>query len=155
MSVHEIDNLIVHGIRPDSASTDRPSRAVLQVIPHQLTPDSAKRFVNGRDLGEDIGAVSILLHHFLKTANLPLDAAQTVQVSRFHFRIDTDRFSAPHSRGHLISSGQARRARRSRKLFVTTLTELRAIAALAMIGLSINPVTGYSAPAAIGIPITL
>jgi hypothetical protein len=155
MSVHEIDNLIVHAVRPQSAGPDRPRRAVLEVVPHQLAADAAKGFVNRGDLREDVGAVSIFLHHFLKTANLPLDAAQAVQVSRFHFRIDTDRFGALHIRAHLISSGQARRARRSRKLFVTTLTELKAIAALAMIGLSINPVTGYRTPAAIGIPITL
>ena len=155
MSVHEIHNLIVHGIRFDSASPDRPRRTVLQVVPHQLAAHAAERFVNRGDLGEDVGAVSILLHHFLKTANLPLDAAQTIQVSRLDFRIDADCFGALRSRAHLISSGQARRARRSRKLFVTTLTELRAIAALAMIGLSISPVTGYSTPAAIGIPITL
>jgi hypothetical protein len=41
------------------------------------------------------------------------------------------------------------------RLFVTTLTELRAIAAPAIIGLSINPVSGYSTPAATGMPITL
>jgi hypothetical protein len=155
MSVHEIDNLIVHGISLDPAGAYCPRSAVFQVVPHQLAANAAECFVNGGDLGEDVRAVSILLHHFLKTADLPLDAAQTVQVSRFRFGIDTDRFSAFDSRGHLISSGQARRARRSRKLFVTTLTELKAIAALAMIGLSINPVTGYSTPAAIGIPITL
>jgi hypothetical protein len=37
---------------------------------------------------------------------------------------------------------QESRTERSRKLFVTTLIELSAIAALAMIGLSIKPVTG-------------
>ena len=36
-----------------------------------------------------------------------------------------------------------------------TLTELNAIAALARIGLSRMPKTGYSAPAATGMPITL
>ena len=50
---------------------------------------------------------------------------------------------APHLRLHLSSSlSQGRRTLRSRRLFVTTLTELSAIAALAMIGLSIRPVTG-------------
>jgi len=179
VSVHEIHNLIVHGIRPGSASADRPGRAVLQVVPHQLTADSAERFVDRGDLGQNVGAVSVLFDHLLKTAQLTLDAAQALQVSRLTFRIDSDgfphrrrcvsngasafgspfcrlyRFAALGSRRHLISSGQARRARRSRKLFVTTLTELIAIAALAMIGLSIRPVTGNSTPAAMGIPITL
>jgi hypothetical protein len=47
------------------------------------------------------------------------------------------------------------RAPRSRSEFVTTLTELNAIAALARMGLSNSPSAGYSAPAATGMPITL
>ena len=40
----------------------------------------------------------------------------------------------------------------SSKEFVTTLTELNAMAAPAMIGLSSHPVNGYNTPAAIGMP---
>lgn len=43
----------------------------------------------------------------------------------------------------------------SRRLFVTTDTELKAMAAAANIGFSRKPVKGYSTPAAIGIPVTL
>lgn len=43
----------------------------------------------------------------------------------------------------------------NRRLFVTTDTELSAIAAPAIIGLSKNPLIGYSAPAATGIAMTL
>ena len=42
-----------------------------------------------------------------------------------------------------------------RRLFVTTDTELRAIAAPAIIGLSRKPLTGYNKPAASGMPIRL
>ena len=42
-----------------------------------------------------------------------------------------------------------------RKLFVTTETELNAIAAAAIIGFKRKPVKGYNTPAAKGIPITL
>ena len=44
------------------------------------------------------------------------------------------------------------RAARSRRLFVTTLTELNAIAALARMGLSRMPNAGYSTPAGTGPP---
>lgn len=44
---------------------------------------------------------------------------------------------------------------RIRRLFDTTDTELSAMAALATIGLSIKPVNGNNAPAAIGMPTTL
>jgi len=50
---------------------------------------------------------------------------------------------------------QERRAVRNRSAFVTTLTELRAIAALARLGVSCHPVHGASTPAAIGMPTTL
>lgn len=46
-------------------------------------------------------------------------------------------------------------ARLRRRLFMTTLTELNAMAALASTGLNIRPVNGYNAPAATGMPITL
>ena len=42
-----------------------------------------------------------------------------------------------------------------RKLLLTTLTLLNAIAAPAIIGFKRNPVKGYKTPAAIGIPIIL
>lgn len=44
---------------------------------------------------------------------------------------------------------------RSRKAFVMTDTELKVIAALAIIGLRSTPKNGYSTPAAIGTPSTL
>ena len=43
----------------------------------------------------------------------------------------------------------------NRKLLLTTETELSAIAAPAIMGLSKNPFTGYKIPAAKGIPIAL
>ena len=43
----------------------------------------------------------------------------------------------------------------NRRLFVTTLTELKAMAAPAIIGFSKKPFTGYRIPAATGIPMRL
>jgi hypothetical protein len=44
---------------------------------------------------------------------------------------------------------------RNRNAFAITDTELKLIAALAIIGLNSHPKTGYSTPAAIGIPSAL
>jgi hypothetical protein len=66
-----------------------------------------------------------------------------------------DEVSAPLSFSFRSKHGHISLARRSRKLFATTLTELKAMAALARMGLSSNPKTGKSAPAATGIPMTL
>ena len=45
--------------------------------------------------------------------------------------------------------------RRKRRAFIITETELKVIAALAIIGLKSSPKTGYKTPAAIGTPTTL
>ena len=64
-------------------------------------------------------------------------------------------YLATISPSRLNSTIQLIRAVRSRKLFITTLMELNAIAALARTGFSMRPMTGYKAPAAIGMPSTL
>jgi hypothetical protein len=51
------------------------------MVSHQLATDGTKRFLDRRHLGEDVGAVAVLIHHFLQPANLPLDAAKSLQVS--------------------------------------------------------------------------
>jgi hypothetical protein len=93
MSVHEIDNLIVHMIRFLTARPYRPRRAVLEMVSHQLAADPAKRFLDRGYLREDVGAVPVLDNHLLKTPNLSLDTAKAFQVSGFHFRIYADCFS--------------------------------------------------------------
>ena len=68
---------------------------------------------------------------------------------------DASRTAQPHSAPLVVATFEClvlvgisfphsydRRTLRRRRLFVTTLTELSAIAALAMIGLSVKPVTG-------------
>ena len=59
------------------------------------------------------------------------------------------------SPSRLKSRLQLIRAVRSRKLFITTLMELNAIAALARTGFNMTPMTAYKAPAATGMPRTL
>ena len=63
---------------------------MLQVIAQQLPPDPAQRFLDRRDLRDDVGAVAILLHHFLQAADLSLDAAQPLHVRVLDRRIDGD-----------------------------------------------------------------
>jgi hypothetical protein len=101
---------------------------VLQVIAEQLPADAAQRLLHRRDLRDDIGAVAILFHHFLQAAYLAFDTPQAPQVRDLEVRIDGNGF-------HIL-------APLNRKLLVTTLTELKAIAALARIGLSRMPNQG-------------
>jgi hypothetical protein len=75
------------------------------MVSHQLTPDSAQRFLNGRDLGKDVGAVPVLVDHALEAANLPFYAAQSLHISGFCLRVDGYRF--PGSRRSVADGAAA------------------------------------------------
>src|SRR5690606_11794681 len=177
--VHQIDQLVVHRLRLLVPRADRCRCAVLQVVAHQLAAHAAQRLVHRRDLRHDVRAVAVLLHHALEPADLPLDAAQPLQIAVLDARVHRDgapaalvsargvsRAAAAHGdrrarvvvRVHVLFHHAllgCSRARRSRRLLPTTLTELNAIAALASTGLSSTPNAGYSTPAATGMPMTL
>src|SRR5690606_28553258 len=179
--VHEIDQLVVHRLRLLRTRADRGRGAVLQVVAHELTAHTAQSLVDRCDLHHDVRAVAVLLHHPLESADLPIDPAQALQVALLDLRVHRDRSPAAvfaarrgsraaaaaahgdrpsrivvrvHALVHHILLGCSR-ARCSRRLLLTTLTELNAIAALASTGLSSTPKAGYSTPAATGMPITL
>jgi hypothetical protein len=48
------------------------------VIPQNFFLNAAERGAHGRDLGDDIDTVAVLIHHFGQAANLALDAAETL-----------------------------------------------------------------------------
>src|SRR5512138_3578950 len=134
------------------------------MVAHQLAPHASQRFVDRRDLRHHVRAIPVVLDHLLQPTHLPFDSAQTLEVARLDAGIDRDRFARAPPR--CVGANLARAVRhhvrvlhgfhrRSRRLLLTTLTELRAIAALATTGLSSRPNFGYSTPAAIGMPMTL
>src|SRR5271168_3826665 len=171
--VDHLQQLVVHGFSLfGGTGTNRMSGAVSEMIAHQGTSDRSDRLLSRRDLRENIGAVAVLFHHALQAADLAFDSSQPAQVRSLDRGIDADRFTSGQVpvmraevflgrtafqsvllRGHIFP--YASFSLRNRRLLVTTLNELSAMAALAITGLSINPKTGYSAPAASGIPITL
>ena len=77
----------------------------------------------------DLHAHVQVFDHLLQPAHLTLDPPQPLEVRRFEFRL--------HGLGVFHSVAPL-----NRRLFDTTLTELKAMAALAMIGLSRMPATG-------------
>ena len=126
--------------------------------------------MNGRNLCQNVRAVAIVLHHFVQAPYLTLNATQTFQVARARVSVNVRSVATGVRLIHWLMIGRVQVlafpgncflllahsvTRRSRKLLVTTLTELNAIAALAIIGLSNSPNAGYNTPAAIGMPITL
>jgi hypothetical protein len=48
------------------------------VIPQDLLLDAAKRRPHGRDLGDDVDAVAVLVDHLGEAADLALDPAETL-----------------------------------------------------------------------------
>lgn len=87
------------------------------------------------DLSHHVGTVAILLDHFLEASDLTFDSTEALEVAGLDFGIDIVSLSAPDVLA--ASAGQlVHRNLRNRSELVTTLTELKAIAALAITGLS-------------------
>lgn len=53
---------------------------MLHVVSDEFPADTAERLVDGCDLREDVGTVSLLLHHPLESPHLPLDPPQSFEV---------------------------------------------------------------------------
>jgi|SRR5277367_4402213 len=162
MTVHEIEQFVVHRLCALGAFADRIGGTVSQMIAQQMAAGSAKGFLHRRNLDENVRAVSLLCDHFFEASDLPCYARESAQRGRFYLGIYSYclAFSPAGaiylncfvSRSFVI--GHALKLRNLR-LLLSTLIELNAIAALATIGFRRIPSMGYSIPAAIGMPSTL
>src|SRR5690625_735104 len=124
--------------------------AVAHVILEQSHGNPFQGFGQRRDLGEDVDAVPVLLHHPVDAPGLAFDPAQPREVAVLIQNVAvvvglvraltigalTLRGSGLIRSGHYFTSGEIERNPRRRRLFVTTNTEENAIAAPAIIGLS-------------------
>ena len=70
-----------------AALLDGLRHAVAEVIFDQAEGDGLQRPGHGRDLGQDVDAVGVVLDHALEPAHLALDAAQPLEVSIFVLRV--------------------------------------------------------------------
>src|SRR5829696_509687 len=98
--------------------------AVVHVLVEDLERDALEGSRGGRDLGEDVDAVALVLDHPLDPAHLSLDPVQPLDERVLLFHVPVCQVS---------SLGLEKR--RSRRLFVTTKTLENAIAPAATIGL--------------------
>src|SRR5438876_10200382 len=131
--MHQVDQFVVHGLGFRRAGLDGVRRTMLEVVPHQLAADGAQGFMDRGNLCEDVCTITVILDHFLEPAHLAFDSSKPFEVPRLELRVDRD--GTPPSR----PTATHIRALFNRRLLVTTLTELNAIAALARIGLSRMP----------------
>jgi hypothetical protein len=76
---------LVPGLRP--ALLNRLGDTVAAMILEQPQSDRLQRPRHRRNLGEDINAVHVLIHHPLQAAHLALDPAQPLQISVLLLRI--------------------------------------------------------------------
>lgn len=73
----ELHQLVVHGFALGGrAAFDCVRCAMSQVMPEKSLSHRAQSFPNGRNLHENVSAVSTLFHHFLKPTHLALDPPQ-------------------------------------------------------------------------------
>src|ERR1700743_3521824 len=119
------------------------------MIAHQMAAGSSQGFLNRGNLQENVSAISLLLHHLFQASYLTGDACEPPQRSCLDLRIDLcglALISAGTVGCSCFGSGLFVRAHglklRSLRLLLNTLTELRAMAALAITGLRRMPSTG-------------
>jgi hypothetical protein len=65
---------------------------MLEMISHELSAHSSKRFLYGRDLHHDVSAITVAFDHSLDSTHLTLDSAKALQIPFFNVRIDGDCF---------------------------------------------------------------
>jgi hypothetical protein len=108
-----------------TAAANGLSGAVVEMILHESAPDASQSFLYGGDLDDDIGAIALLFHHLLETADLPFDSAQALQVRGLDLRIDRDGLAAFLSRAAasgVFGSGWIWRSLRGHLFIVYTPT---------------------------------
>src|SRR6266404_1394683 len=79
--------------------------AVMGMIDFHIIRDAAMPVLLPGDLRDDVGAVAIVFHHFLQSANLTFDAAKAMPIGGFNFGIDAGGFA---SRMHVASAIRVR-----------------------------------------------
>src|SRR6476661_4330288 len=96
--VDHLDQLVVRGLGGVAvARADGLGGAVFEVVAHQLAADRAQGLLDGGDLGQDVGAVAVLLDHLLEAAHLPLDPPQALLVAVIDPGIDGYRLLVPRA----------------------------------------------------------
>src|SRR5438552_2799131 len=96
------------------------------MLVEDLECERLERRVDGRDLGEDVDAVAVLLDHPLDAADLALDSVQAFDQSVLVFAVAVDMGLARRGvadLGHVVAPwlvSRALRKRLRRRLFETT-----------------------------------
>lgn len=76
MLIDQFEQLVVHCSRLFwRAFRERLGSAMREVIAHERPAHGPERLLHGGNLNHNVGAVPVVLDHFLNTANLTFDAA--------------------------------------------------------------------------------
>src|SRR5262245_42714960 len=114
------------------ARAERAGDTVAHVLVEDLERERLERGVHGRDLGEDVDAVAVVLDHPLDPPHLALDPVQALDEGILVLAVPVLMLG---DLAHVATPSRALRNRRRRRLLVTTNRLEAAIAAAAMIGL--------------------
>ena len=61
----------------------------MQVIAHQVSGYAAQGFLDAGDLRDDVGAIAVVIDHFLEATDLAFDAAEAIAIGVLELRIDS------------------------------------------------------------------
>lgn len=94
MGVDQAEQFVVHGSGfAGFAASKCFGGAMVEVIVHQIAGDAPQSFLYGSNLQDDVWAIAVFLHHFLKPADLALDAAQAFGVGFLEVAFDGHGFA--------------------------------------------------------------
>jgi hypothetical protein len=86
----EVEQLAVHGVCFLRRVLNRVRGAMAQVIFKQPARHFAQSLMHGRNLYENVCAITIFFNHSLKSSDLAFDAAKAVKIGGFDLWIDPD-----------------------------------------------------------------
>ncbi len=89
--IQQLHQFVVHGLRLFGTGHDRSCGAVLQVIAHQFAANRPQGLVHRGDLRHDVGAVAVVVDHFLEPAHLALDTTEALAIALLGIGVNGDR----------------------------------------------------------------
>ncbi len=137
--------------RPQGPGFDGVLDAMREVFAHELQRHGSERSCSGRDLGQDVNAVGVVLDHALQTADLALDTPQPPPYRFFvlgianHSRLlgrSSDYTIPPGGKPVELALGAVSRTAR---LWLVLAANLALVAALAGVGIAANSLGVFAA----------
>src|SRR4029077_11094389 len=76
--VNHFEQFVVHCTGLLAAFFQCLSGAMAKMVSHERPPNASQSLLGRRDLDDDVGAITVLFHHFLQAPDLPFDTSKAL-----------------------------------------------------------------------------